>query len=73
MLTAAFQLVFKDVSCGLVHILGNDNTADINPHFADIVHQAQNVHIVCNTDISPDFVFLNIAGADRKDDLCFIL
>ncbi len=57
----------------LVVEAGQDNAAHKQPEACEGIRQPQDVHVVGNAEISPDFVFLDVSCVDDNDDLCLIL
>ena len=62
------ELLFKNICTVLSCVLRHHNAADEKSHSAERVNQADNIVIVCNSEVAAHFVFLNIGGIDCDND-----
>jgi len=64
---SAFKFVFKHIRRGLILVLGYHNTANVKPHLPDVVGQAEHVHIIGDSQISPYSVLFDVSGVYAKN------
>ena len=67
-----FQFGFKLFRTALAGVVGDDNASHIQAPVQEFIPEAEHIHIIGDAQISPDFIFLNIHGADGDDDFCII-
>ena len=72
MLAALFQHLAEGISCGLTLILGDDHRRHIQPHAAQLIHQAQQVHVIGDAQIRAELAVADIRGVDAADDFRLI-
>ena len=65
-----FKSVFEQEGTFLTGKLSDCNTSHIEPQAPEHVHQPQHVLVVGDAQISADFIFFNVFGADDDNDLC---
>ena len=58
---------------GLTFKLGDDNAADIKAVASEGIDETQDIHVVCDAEVSPHLVLLYIPGIDCDDDFGFVL
>ena len=63
----------ESVGGGLPGILGDYHTAHIQLHGAERVDEAEDVAVVCDAQVPPHLVLLNVGGIDGDDDLRAVL
>ena len=66
------QLMLEELRRVLAAVLGDDDTADIEPDGAERVNQAHDVHVVGDAEVAAALVELDMLGADGDDDLRLI-
>ena len=66
------QLMLEELRRVLAAVLGDDDTADIEPDGAERVNQAHNVHVVGDAEVAAALVELDMLSADGDDDLRLI-
>ena len=64
-----FQLFLKGAGRRLAHKAGDDDAADKEAKGAEGVDQPQHIEVVGDPEIAADFIFDDVAGIDRDDDL----
>ena len=64
-----FQTLLEYIGDRLTPVMGNDNTADIQPDATKSIDQAKCVIVVSDPEISAALVAFNIIGRDSDDDL----
>ena len=64
-----FQLALEEIGCLLSGVLGDDDTADIEPPVREGLNQAEHIHIVGDAEIVTYLVLLDVGGIDGDDDL----
>ena len=67
-----FQFLLKRIGAGLPGIVGNYDTAHIEPFIRKSLDEAEYVHVISNTEIRADFVLLNIRSTDGNYNLSLI-
>ena len=63
----------EGVSCGLVVVSSEDNAADVEADLCENIEQSDNVHVVCDPQISPDLVLFDVVRVDNDNDLSIVL
>ena len=63
-----FQALQKGLSGLLSGVLGDDDTADVEPHAAERVNQTQDIFVVGDAQVAPHFARFNMRGVDGNDN-----
>ena len=53
--------------------MGHDNAADIETYVLELSAKAQNVLVICDSEVSTDLILFNVLRTDHYDDFCLIL
>ena len=65
--------MLEEVGRVLPGVLRDDDGADVEADAAERIDQAHDVHIICDAEITAALVLLDVARADRDDDLRLLL
>ena len=68
-----FQAFPVGHGAGLAAEMGDDNAVYAEAAVQEFVAEAEDVHVVGDPEVCPDFVLLDVHGADDDDDLGVIL
>ena len=63
-----FKTLEKIFGGFLSRVLRDNNSADVKPHFAERVNQAQYVFFIGNTQVTANFVGFNVSCIDGNDN-----
>ena len=66
------QTFLKRICAFLSGILGDADTSDIESALGKYFHKAEYIFIISDTQVTSDFIFINISSADYNNDLCLI-
>ena len=66
------QTGLEGVGGGLAGVLGDHHAAHQQTAAPEDIDQPQHVAVVCNAQVAPDLVFLNVPGVDGDDNLCLV-
>ena len=71
--TCFFKLIFKGDNLWGGNIFCQHNTAYHKSLASKSVNKPENINIVCDAKVTPDFIFFNILGTDNYNNLSLVL